>query len=110
MAQIEQMQQDLTEFKADVRGQFDGVRADLRELTQALRELIRLDGDIRRIDDKVIRIGAEVDDHENRLREMEKSDAAQTRSVGLFDWLLRHALGILVGGAITAVLLKGVAA
>lgn len=106
MGEVDSLKQDLDEFKSDVRAQFDGVRADLKDLTQALRDLIRLDGDIKRLQDAVGRIGLESDDHERRLRALEKADAHQAKSVGLFDGLVHHALVLLVGAVIGALLIK----
>jgi hypothetical protein len=71
MAEVDNLKQDLNALKVSVNEQFDGVRNDLKELTSALRDLIRLDGDIKRVQDAVHRIGTQVDDHETRLRGVE---------------------------------------
>lgn len=58
-------------LRSHFTGQFAGVRSDIKELTQALRELIRLDGDIKRQNDALARIGRQVDSHDERLHEIE---------------------------------------
>ena len=47
------------------------MRAELKEITHALRDLIRLDGDLKRQNDAILRIGKQVDGHEVRLHEIE---------------------------------------
>lgn len=62
--------------------QFVGVRQDIKELTAAFRELIRMDGDLKRINDAMARIGSQVDDHEQRLRFVENGHAGDRVRIG----------------------------
>lgn len=103
---LESLKQDLDELRGDIGKRFDSVHTELKELTKALRDLVRIDGDQRRIEEKVNRIGSEVGDHEKRIRHLERSDAGQEKSVGLLDWIVRHAMSMGIGGAIGAALLK----
>ena len=71
----------LDDFRKEVREQMSSVGDELKELTKALRDLIRLDGDIRRIQDAVGRIGRQADDHEIRVRRIESLCQSQEGSV-----------------------------
>lgn len=82
MADVDALKSDLERLRSSVNEQFGAVREDLRELTAAFRELIRMDGDMRRINDALARIGAQVDDHEKRLRLLENGHAADGVRIG----------------------------
>lgn len=100
---------ELESFKSDVSRQFDGVRNDLKELTKAMRELIRLEGDIKRTSDALIRIGRQVDDHDERIRALETSDASERVRVShseRFIWLI-ISLGTGFIGSVLTMLMKG---
>lgn len=58
-------------LRRDVSQHLAGVRNDIKDLTAALRELIRLDGEMKRQNDAVARIGRQVDKQEERLHEIE---------------------------------------
>ena len=64
-------------FKAEVAEQFEGVREGLKELTDVTRELVRLDGNNLRIEERIDRYGQELNDHEKRLRDHEARLNAQ---------------------------------
>jgi hypothetical protein len=68
---IETVERKVEELRSEVGRQLGGVREELKELTKALRDLIRLDGDMKRTNDALIRIGKQVDGHETRLHTME---------------------------------------
>lgn len=78
---IQSVERKLDDFRREVRGRMDTVGEELKELTKALRDLIRLDGDIRRIQDAVGRIGRQADDHEERMRALETTGSAQAATV-----------------------------
>lgn len=80
-AHIQTVESKLDDFRVEVRKRMDTVGDELRELTKALRELIRIDGDIRRIQDAVGRIGRQVDDHEERTRALETAGSAHAVTV-----------------------------
>ncbi len=81
------------QFRSDVNSKLDGIG-------QALQELIRLDGDIKRQQDAIVRIGRQVDSHETRMRDLEKGSALNSRSVGRFDRLVDRVLMVLVGALV----------
>jgi len=91
---------ELDDFKRDVSNQFAGVRSDIKELTSALRDLIRLDGDIKRQSDAVGRIGREVEDHEDRIRALEVTGAGTKKTVSLMDKVLERGALLVVGAFI----------
>jgi septal ring factor EnvC (AmiA/AmiB activator) len=99
----EHVEQQLQEFRAEVRQRFDRVGEDLKELTKALRDLIRLDGDIRRLAEAVKRIGTQVDDHEGRLRAVEANGTAAQADTKHHDKLLWFIV-IAASNVVTAIL------
>lgn len=84
----------------EVKSQLGVVNVELRELTKALRDLIRLDGDIRRLQDAVGRIGRETEDHEKRLRVIESRGTAQTVTLGF--WQSAARVGTTIAAAVIA--------
>ena len=95
--------EELDEFKAEVRHRFDRVHEDLKEMTQALRELVRLDGNIKRLEEAVGRIGDEVRDQEKRLRTLEHRGAGTAKTIGGVEVFARYAAAAVAGGLVTAV-------
>jgi len=93
---------EIEQLKKDFSNQFSGVRSDIKELTKALHDLIRLDGDIKRQSDAVGRIGREVEDHEKRIRVLEVAAPGTKKSVGFMDKLFERSVFLIVG----AVLMK----
>lgn len=78
---IEHLRVDFSRQFADVREDLTGMRTDVKEIGKALTELIRLDGETKRQNDALKRIGRQVDDHETRLRSAETSGAAHNTEV-----------------------------
>ncbi len=88
--EIQALEQKLETFRGavgerfdEVGVRFDRVHDDLKDLTKALRDLIRIDGDIRRLQDATGRIGRECEDHEKRLRVLEQDGAGTRVKVGV---------------------------
>ena len=69
--EIQEIERKVEALRSEVGAQFAGVRSDLKEVSQALRDLIRLDGDLKRQNDALLRIGKQVDEHEIRLYKLE---------------------------------------
>lgn len=91
MADVDELKRNLDALRENVNEQFSGVREDIKELTAAFRELIRMDGDLKRVNDAMSRIGKQVDDHEERLRRMENGQAADSVRVGTSErmfWII----------------------
>lgn len=85
------VQKIVEDLRKEVSGRFDSMQEDIKELTKALRDLIRIDGDIRRLQDSVGRIGRETEDHEKRVRLLEGSGVATQSDIKHADrqsWLL----------------------
>jgi len=82
--------EDLDQLRASLEKKIDG-------LTEALRDLIRIDGDMKRIQDAQSRIGRQVDDHETRLRVVEIAQPSAKRASRFMDkipeWLISASLG-----------------
>jgi chromosome segregation ATPase len=118
VGEVDAIKQDLSELRNEMRESYSGLRSDLKELAKALRELIRLDGDIGRVADLAQRIGKEVDDLaalmradrqelDKRLRTLEQAQVGNSKSAGLVDWLVRHTLSMAIGAAFGAAVIKG---
>lgn len=108
--EVETLERKLEEMRDDVRTQFAEVRDDLKELTKALRELIRLDGDIRRLQDACGRIGRESEDHEKRLRALEQTRGADAMTVKHLDrtqWLQITTVVSIIASVIAGVAVWG---
>ena len=83
---------DLVEQKVDtLTATVFGLRDEVKELTKALRELIRIDGDIKRLSEAIGRIGGESEDHEARLRVLE------SRGGRRMEALITHGLSVGIG-------------
>jgi len=78
-----------------------GINAELKKVNESLTHLIRIDGDIRRIEEKTDRIGLENDDHENRIRAME------TKSGKLFERIVGHVISVSAGAVVVYVIMNG---
>jgi len=62
---------DMDALRRDFNAQMGGIKSDLKEMTRALTELIRLDGEMKAQNGALNRIGRQVDDHETRIRTTE---------------------------------------
>ncbi len=91
MSDVAALESKFESHSRAVNGQLSGVRNDIKELTKALRDLIRIDGEIKNIVTLVSRIGSEVDDHEGRVRVLEKSNVVNSIKIGTGErvyWML----------------------
>lgn len=91
MSEIAALKTDIDTLRNEVNGQLTGVRSDIKDLTKVLRDLIRMDGEIKNIATLVGRVAGEVDDHEQRLRSLEKSSAINSIKIGQGErlyWLI----------------------
>lgn len=61
----------LEHLREELHRGLEGMRAKLEEMSKELRDVIRLDGDLKRHDDAIKRIGRQVDDHEERIKHIE---------------------------------------
>lgn len=91
---------EMDEFKAEVRDQIKGLRTDIRELTMAFRDLIRIDTNLKNVDRRVDAIGASVDDHETRLRAIEVSGSGEKQRINHTHWFVNLLISAVVSGAI----------
>lgn len=90
MSDVEALERAIDDVKKDVTG----MRDDLKEIAVALRDLVHLD--------------KKVTDHEKRIRYIEIRQAGNSKSVGLFDWVVQRALSAAVGAVIATVLITQV--
>jgi len=103
---ISGLDKKIERLREDVANQFSGIRADIKDLTQSLRELIRIDGDMKRQNDALTRIGSQVDDHEERLRAVEKfglKSEANNEHSSRFQWLWVSAIASIVSGTVVGI-------
>ncbi len=115
--EVDAIKEDLVDLKKEVRDSLSGMRSDLKELAKALHELIRLDGDLGRVADLANRIGREVDELaklwrtekealNTRVGAIEIQMAGNSKSVGLFDGVVKHSLVAVLSGGVGATLMK----
>lgn len=91
MTEITALESKVESLSQNVNSQLSGVRTDIKELTSALRDLIRMDGEIKNISLLVNRIGGEVDDHEERMRKLEQHSIVNSVKIGAGErvyWML----------------------
>ena len=67
---------------------------ELKQVNVSLTNLIRIDGNIKRIEEKIDRIGQESDDHEERLRKLE------ARSGNMLDTIIASVFAMVLGGIV----------
>ena len=101
MSEVAALDQKIETLRQDVSEQFSGIRSDIKDLTKALRELIRLDGEVKSVRDLSNRIGKQVDDHEKRIRTLETNSTANATAIksssGVALILLVAGLNVLTG-------------
>ena len=103
---------EVDELRGEIRGLRAGIgeiRQDIKSIGQALTELIRIDGDQKRQDDAIHRIGLEVERNskrielmDERMRSVEMATNTNTTKAGGSErlwWLI----GMLAVGILTAV-------
>lgn len=110
MSTIENVERNLEAFRNEVNGRFEALQSEIRELTSALREQVRIDGEIKRVNDALARMGKQLDKLEERgeeidvrLRNVEQSGAANKTEVRHLDRLAW--LPITIAGSVLAGLL-----
>lgn len=99
MADVDALKGDLDGLRTSVNAQLEGMRKDIKDLTSAFRDLVRIDGDIQRTNDALVRIGRQVDDHEERLRSVENSQAADQVRIGSSERMFWVVFSAVVGVA-----------
>lgn len=110
MSTIENVERNLEVFRKEVNGRFEALQSEIRELTSALREQVRIDGEIKRVNDALARMGKQIDkleargdDADQRLRNVEQSGAARQSEVRYLDrltWLPYTVAGSILTGVI----------
>lgn len=93
-------------LREEVNARFGEVRTDIKELTQALRELIRLDGDIKRLAETTIRLDKVVGEHEKKISALVVGNLKSTVIVGIHErwfWFGMSVVGALVASLLTIV-------
>lgn len=94
MTEIAALDHKIETLRTDVNTQLTGLRSDVKELTKALRDLIRMDGEIKNLSTLISRIAGEVDDHESRLRKLEQNSTINTVKLGTGERLFWFLLSI----------------
>lgn len=62
--------------------QFKAIRSDIKEISTALVELVRLDGKFNNISELVYRVAKETDDLEKRVRSLESTAGVNNSRIG----------------------------
>jgi len=98
MSEVDELRTEIRSLKVGI----GEIRQDIKSIVEALKELIRIDGDQKRQDDAIARIGHQVDDQERRLRDVEIATNTNTTKMSGSErlwWLL----GMIAVGVVTAV-------
>jgi len=85
-----------------LKGQ-EKLETEIRQIREAMVRLARIEERHTAHSDTLTRYGKRLDNHGNRIREVERVAGINSKSTGLFDRIVERALMILVGGGITAV-------
>lgn len=103
-SEVDQLRTHLNHLQHSMSEGLNGVRTDLKELAKAMRELIRMDGDLKRQNDLIMRIGKQVDDLEKRTRVLEISVPVNAKGIEHSAWA-NNLLFTVGGSLITGLLL-----
>lgn len=85
------MSDDIERLRSDMNRQMLALREDVKDISKALLELVRLDSVIKNQDGLINRIGSQVDDHEKRIRIGEVKNSEQQSRIGNSErivWLI----------------------
>ncbi len=85
------MSDDIERLRSDINNQMSALRGDIKDISKALLELVRLDSVIKNQDMLTKRIGTQVDDHENRIRIGEVKNSEQQSRISSSErivWLI----------------------
>jgi len=94
----------LEDFREETKERFNEIRSDIKELTLALRELIRLDGDIKRLNEVVERIGDQVKTNSQDIGLLKIATARSSVTVGVHErwfWVGVSFIFAVAGGILT---------
>jgi len=104
MTEVAVLESKLESLSHSVNNQLTGVRSDIKDMTKALRELIRMDSEIKNVTTLVSRIGTEVDDHEKRIRMLENTSVVNSVKIGSGEriyWMLAMVAFNIFTGVVT---------
>lgn len=88
---------DLDQLRKEMSEQFSSMRSDIKEISTALVELVRLEGKFERVNELVYRVASEVDDLEKRVRIVENDNGVSRTKIGNNERLAWLFLTALVG-------------
>tara|TARA_R100001143_G_scaffold45391_2_gene40712 strand:+ start:18255 stop:18563 length:309 start_codon:yes stop_codon:yes gene_type:complete len=74
--------EDLNRIRQEMSDQFKAIRSDIKEISTALVELVRLDGKFNSISELVNRVAIETDDLEKRVRSLENNAGVNNTRIG----------------------------
>ena len=102
MSDLDVLTANMKHLQEDVQG----VRSDIKELTKALVEMVRLDSDVKNLMDWLNRLSGKVDGIEKDIAVLKTRSALNGKSVGLFDSLVSKGIFSLINIGIGAALLR----
>jgi carbamoylphosphate synthase small subunit len=71
----------MEELRKEMNAQMSSLRDEIKHMTRALTELIRLEGEMKAQTGALTRIGRQVDDHETRIRVTEVNGSVNQSQV-----------------------------
>lgn len=75
------MSEELDRLRQEMTQQFSAMRSDIKELSSAMLELVRLDGKLNTMSELLYRVAKQVDDLESRVRVLENNAGISTQRV-----------------------------
>lgn len=112
-ADTQQLDQKIEGLRNDVNRQMSGIQSELKQMTETMQEMVRLEGDQHRLWDAVQRIGKESDDHEHRIRTLTENlatinthGAVSAKGVSVLERWLYAGGGALLSVMATLLMLK----
>jgi len=90
VSEMDQLRKEMTE-------QFSAMRGDIKEISVALVELVRLEGKFERVNELVYRVASENDDLEARVRKIEQDSGINKSRIGNTERLAWMFLSAFIG-------------
>lgn len=81
----------------------ENMEVEVRQIREAMVRLARIEERHTAHTDTLTRYGKWLENHDKRIREVEKTTGINSKSTGLFDRLLERGLMVLIGGGIAII-------
>lgn len=111
MSEVNTVRQEMHGLRSYVENQFSEFREDFRKFSKdvqlTMKQLVSVEGEGKRVADAVRRIGREVEDHELRIRSLEKDQPLSLDHRSRWDrlgWLGISVIATAAGSGVTGII------